>query len=240
MHDDFQYEGAELQLFAAAANWKQYFADQMRAFIGTRVLEVGAGIGATTRILRGHTRTSWTCLEPDAELAAQLRQTVCTEPASDTSPVEVIVGSLQDLPEQAAFDTILYVDVLEHIAQDRQELERASLRLTPGGHVLVLSPAHQWLFSPFDQAVGHYRRYCRKTLRSAAPPELRLVRLRYLDSAGLLASLANRVLLRASQPTAGQIRFWDGRLVPISRCLDVVLGYHIGKSILGVWRKTGD
>ena len=237
MPSDFRYEGQELDLFAQAVNWKRYFAAQMRSFIGRRVLEVGAGLGATTRMLCDGTQQSWTCLEPDAELASRLRDSTPSA-AQPATVFDVIVGSLDDLSAQAAFDTILYVDVLEHIADDRAELAHAARRLLPAGHLLVLSPAHQWLYSPFDQALGHFRRYRRSTLRSAGPPELRLVRLRYLDSVGMLASLANRLLLRASQPTAAQIRLWDGRLVPASRRLDGWLRYRVGKSILGVWQKA--
>jgi SAM-dependent methyltransferase len=239
MPSDFRYDGQELDLFAQAVNWKRYFAAQMRPFLGCRVLEVGAGLGATTRILCDGRQQSWTCLEPDAELAARLRDANPTAAQSATA-FDVVVGSLDDIPARPSFDTILYVDVLEHIADDRAELANAARRLLPAGHLLVLSPAHPWLFSPFDEALGHFRRYRRSTLRSAAPPELRLVRLRYLDSVGMLASLANRLLLRASQPTAAQIRLWDGRLVPASRQLDRWLGYQVGKSILGVWQKLAD
>jgi 2-polyprenyl-3-methyl-5-hydroxy-6-metoxy-1,4-benzoquinol methylase len=240
MQSDFRYDGQELDLFAQAVNWKRYFAAQMRSFLGRRVLEVGAGLGATTRMLCDGTPRSWTCLEPDAELAGKLRDSLAHASPSATTAFDVIVGSLDDIPARPTFDTILYVDVLEHIADDRAELANAARRLLPAGHLLVLSPAHQWLFSPFDKAVGHFRRYRRSTLRSAAPPNLRLVRLRYLDSVGMLASLANRLLLRASQPTAAQIRFWDSRLVPASRWLDGWLGFRVGKSILGVWQKTAE
>jgi SAM-dependent methyltransferase len=239
MPSDFRYDGQELDLFAQAVNWKRYFAAQMRPFLGRRVLEVGAGLGATTRMLCDGTQQSWTCLEPDAELAGRLRNSNPTAVQSATA-FDVVVGSLDAIPARPSFDTILYVDVLEHIADDREELANATRRLLPAGHLLVLSPAHQWLFSPFDKALGHFRRYRRSTLRSAAPPELRLVRLRYLDGVGMLASLTNRLLLRASQPTAAQIHFWDGRMVPASRRLDGWLGYQVGKSILGVWQKLAE
>jgi len=63
--------------------------------------------------------------------------------------------------------------------------------------------------------------------------------MRYLDSAGLLASLGNRLLLRQAMPSAAQLRIWDSCLVPVSRGLDRLLGYRLGKSILGVWQHAG-
>jgi hypothetical protein len=65
----------------------------------------------------------------------------------------------------------------------------------------------------------------------------RLVRLRYLDSVGLGASMANKLLLRSASPAVGQIGFWDRVLVRASTVFDPLLGYRLGKSILGVWRK---
>jgi hypothetical protein len=102
---------------------------------------------------------------------------------------------------------------------------------------VVLAPAHQGLYSEFDRAIGHFRRYDRRSLVALAPPGLELVELAYLDSVGWLASLANRLLLRRALPTPAQIRVWDGVMVPLSGVLDRVTGGHFGKSVLAVWRR---
>jgi len=60
---------------------------------------------------------------------------------------------------------------------------------------------------------------------------------RYLDTAGLLASTGNRLLLRSADPSEAQVRFWDRWLVPVSERLDRVLGHRVGKSLVGVWQK---
>ncbi len=151
---------------------------------------------------------------------------------------QVQIGTLADLPEHECFDTILYMDVLEHIADDRGELALAAAHLKPGGHIVVLAPAHQWLFTPFDEFQGHFRRYIRQTLRAAAPVELALVRLDYLDSMGIFASLGNRLVLKRAIPTAGQIALWDRVMVPLSTVIDRLFGHRLGKSVLGVWRKA--
>ena len=104
----------------------------------------------------------------------------------------------------------------------------------------MLSPAHPWLFTPFDAAIGHYRRYTRKTLAALAPPTLVQERLDYLDSAGLLLSLGNRLFLKSAHPTAAQILLWDRRVVPVSRVLDPLLRRRAGKSVLAIWRRGGE
>jgi hypothetical protein len=116
-------------------------------------------------------------------------------------------------------------------------VQRVAAHLKPGGYLVVLGPAHQWFFSPFDQAIGHYRRYNRASLAALKPQGLTLQRIKYLDSVGLLASLGSR-LLSQKMPTPSQIKLWDQWMVPISRCLDRILNFTIGKSVLGVWVKS--
>ena len=225
----YEYAGSELDLFSGATNWRGYWAEQVRPHLGQRVLEVGAGIGTVTRALQ-QVGQSWTAVEPDPALAERIVQG-----GGAGSQVNVVVGSIDDTPADAEFDSILYIDVLEHIEDDRTEVEKAYKRLAPGGRLVILAPAHQWLFTPFDASIGHYRRYDLKALRAIKPKGAAEVRAAYLDTAGILASAANRLLLRTATPTREQIALWDTRLVPLSRRLDALLGYRAGKSVLMVW-----
>jgi SAM-dependent methyltransferase len=230
------YIGAELGLFQHATNWKRYYGKMVGPFLGREVLEVGAGLGANVPLFYQGAPQRYVCLEPDAGLAAQIRAKVA---AGRLPPdCEVVEGTLDSLPPGARFASLLYVDVLEHIEDDRAEMRRAWARLRPGGHLVVLAPAHAFLFSPFDASIGHYRRYSRAALAALVPAAR--VRLRYLDSLGLLLSLGNRLLLRQPMPTLRQILFWDKRVIPISRLLDPLLGFTIGKSVLGIWKKPSE
>ncbi len=230
----YEYVGTELEVFSHAHRWKAYYAGLVKRYLGKHVLEVGAGIGTTTEFLCSGVHESWTCLEPDPGLAEAIEE---RRRAGTLPPCcRVQIGTLAACGPEQKYDTILYIDVLEHIADDCGELRRAARHLAPGGHLIVLAPAHAWLFTPFDERIGHFRRYSRRSLRRVAPPELTRVRLAYLDSVGLLASAGNRLLLQSSMPTQRQIRFWDRLLVPASRRLDPVLRYNLGKSVLGVWQ----
>jgi SAM-dependent methyltransferase len=227
------YEGGELDLLLAARNWKSYWSRKIRPHIGATVLEVGAGFGANTPYLFGESCQRWVCLEPDAALAARVPDHLREYPWAKT--IETRIGTLQDIPEAEKFDTLLYIDVLEHIEDDRAEMRAALAHLAPGGKIIVLSPAHPWLFTPFDRALGHFRRYTKATLLACTPPGARLVELYYLDAVGLLASGANRLLLQQSMPTAAQIALWDRWLVTNSLWLDPLLGFQLGKTVIGVW-----
>ncbi len=235
--NDLHYVGQELDIFAHARRWKRYWSSCVRPFLRGDVLEVGAGIGANTPLFAPRAVRSWTCIEPDAELAHRAAAALAADPS--TSACQVLVATTLTLPADRKFDALLYIDVLEHIEKDRDELERAAALLKPGGSLIVLSPAHEWLFTAFDQSIGHFRRYDRATMIACGPSTCRLDRLWYLDSVGLLASCANRLLLKQSMPNIRQILFWDRYLVTCSTTLDRVLGHRVGKSILAVWTKNG-
>jgi len=232
---EFSYIGSELELFQAARNWKRYYGDMISTYLGPHVLEVGAGIGGTTQSLCSGNHESWVCLEPDQSLCEQTARRL----AHGELPTCCVVvnGSLGEPSLPHALDTILYMDVLEHIRDDREELERAASKLRPGGYIVVLAPAHNWLFSAFDEAVGHHRRYTVAALRDITPPDTEVVLQRYLDACGTFLSLANKTLTRRSIPTQANINFWDRYIVPVSIVVDRMLRYRFGKSVLMVWRK---
>jgi SAM-dependent methyltransferase len=228
------YIGNELEIFQHAENWKNYWFSQIRPFLHGAVAEVGAGIGANTEIIsRGHHGT-WLCIEPDLELLSDLRWR-CS--ALNAGP-PIAVASTIDALGVSTVDTVLYIDVLEHIGDDRAEVQRAASLLRPGGHLIVLSPAHQILYSEFDRAIGHHRRYSRSMMRSLTCSTLLPRLFRYLDSFGLILSAGNRLLLHQELPTLEQIRWWDRRIIPISKLTDKIVRYSLGKTILGIWQKA--
>ena len=230
----FTYVGKELELFAEAKNWKNYIRLLLRKYIKGDVLEVGAGMGSNTRLLCRSQYSKWLCLEPDNELFHALEQSIYLNAIINCY---VQNGTVDSLNDEQFFDSILYIDVLEHIYNDQQEVIKASQHLKANGNLVILGPAHQWLFTPFDEAIGHYRRYSKPTLKAVLPDNIEVIKLVYLDCVGLLASLGNKLILKQSQPTLKQIKVWDRFMVPISRRLDPFLGYRFGKSILLVGRK---
>jgi SAM-dependent methyltransferase len=231
----YSYVGTELEVFSQAHNWKKYFSRLVAPCLRGDVLEVGAGIGSTTEILCRYSQAKWVCLEPDPALANIVSSSLTN--GYLPSNCEIHVGSLESLRAKNAFDSVIYIDVLEHIENDDLEVKLASKALKPGGFLIVLAPAHQWLFTPFDQAVGHYRRYNKQMLSLLIPETLECVSLRYLDCVGLMASLGNRIFLKQKMPTSQQVKLWDRAMVPLSVKLDPLLRYTLGKSVLGIWRK---
>jgi SAM-dependent methyltransferase len=229
---EINYVGSELELFADVDNWKSYWSRKLRPFITGDILEVGAGMGVNTPFLDPGGRGRYVCLEPDPRLIEDMQSNL----GQAGGRYEIVCGTLQDIDRTPQFDTIVYIDVLEHIGDDRQELADAAARLKKNGRLVVLAPAHQQLFSPFDAAIGHFRRYNCSMLREISPARLRLERMFYLDSGGLALSAGNRLFMRKSMPTRRQLRIWDRYVVPLSRVLDLCFCGAVGKTIVAIWR----
>ena len=220
----------ELELFEKAKNWKTYWARSIAKYVSGSAVEVGAGIGVNATYLLNSDVKKLMLLEPDPGLFWNLSTREFPENVDCASTV------VQEVEE--VFDTVIYIDVLEHIELDRQETTAAYSRMSIGAHLVILAPALPFLYSPFDRAVGHYRRYTKASLREAIDPRLETVSEFYLDSIGLFASLANKLCLRASAPSLKQVEVWDRLMVPVSRIVDKLLFYSVGKTVVGVYRKT--
>jgi hypothetical protein len=233
---EINYPGTELKLFADANNWKTYWSKSLSQYAAGTVIEVGAGIGSSTRYICAHSGIDrCICLEPDPHFAVQLSNMVSI--GSLPSYCELRCGILSDLPSNIQADAIFYIDVLEHIENDVEEVATAASYLVVGGRLVVLSPAFGWLYTPFDKAIGHHRRYSRKDVKRLTPAGLEVERVFFLDSLGMLLSMANRLILRSEAPTAGQIGWWDRNIVPISSYVDGVFGIIGGRSIVIIWKK---
>ncbi len=229
------YVGEELELFSHAKNWKNYYYHIIKKYLRGDVLEAGAGIGTTTLAICDGTQKSWVCLEPDGKLGEIIRQKITGKqlPACCT----YVEGTLKDIPDERLFDAILYMDVIEHIESDSNELENAFSHLHPGGSLIILAPAHNALYSKFDKKIGHFRRYNKDMLKAILPQKMKIQVLYYLDSLGCILSFSNKIFLKQSYPTVPQIKFWDRVIVPVSRLLDRLSFHRIGKSVLLVAQK---
>lgn len=233
MSDSFKYPGSELVLFQHAKHWKKYFSRQITPYIKGTVLEVGAGIGSITLLLNDGSAKQWLMLEPDEQMHLTLKEKM----ASNLFPSNCRLQSGMIERVTGTFDTIIYIDVLEHIENDAEEMKKAAGLLNEGGHIIVLAPAFQSLYNPFDKAIGHCRRYNRRMLRNITAPGTRLTHCRYYDSMGWFASFMNKMFLRQKMPSLNQILFWDKWIVPFSTVTDKLFFHSFGKSVIAIWQK---
>lgn len=230
-----EYTGDELELFKNATNWKKYFTSYLRKYIKGAVLEVGAGIGFNTKYLVTNEVTSWTFIEPDSTLSNKISD----YNTGISIPKKIIVGTIDNLTNEK-FDTIIYIDVLEHIKESKEEIRKINKMLNTGGHLIILVPAFQFLYNEFDHKLGHYRRYNRSLLKTEVTCLLEEKKIFYLDSCGLMASFFNKTILKRKEITLFQVLFWDKILIPISKITDQLLNKKAGKSLIGIFEKKTD
>ena len=228
----YHYVGLELELFKHANQWKQYLSKNMLEYIRGDVLEVGSGIGSTTRYLINKSVRSWICLEPDDNLLQISKNNL--QPESFSSKIQYINNNIGIFKKKDKFNTIIYIDVLEHIKYSDVEINKACHLLRDEGKLLLILPAHQFLYSEFDSHVGHYRRYNLKDIERIIPSNYEIVKYKYLDSFSLVLSLSNKLFLKRSLPTKLQITIWNLIFVRISKFLDFLLRYRFGKSLFVV------
>jgi SAM-dependent methyltransferase len=223
--------GHSLAILASVKNYNRWLFNSFRRYVGQEVLEVGAGIGNITQFLLDRRRV--VCLEPFEPFADYLKQRLAAFPSA-----QVLTRTIQDCPADdlpsGQFDTVLCLNVLEHIEDDDGALVRMRRMLRPGGRAIVLAPAMPRLFGQLDREMGHVRRYTRGSLKKAfMQAGLSVQTGRYMNLAGVLGWwLYGRALGRERIPK-GPVSLFD-HLVPLLGMIERFIPLPLGQSILMV------
>ena len=145
-----KYQGQELDNFDKASIWRKYIFLNIKNYIKGSTLEVGAGIGSFTNNYKSLT-SDITLSEIDTDNLDFIKEKFKKDNLNFTSEHTKNINK--------NFDTIMYLNVLEHIENDNKEIANAFEKLNPNGYLIILVPAHNELYSKFDKAIGHFRRY---------------------------------------------------------------------------------
>ena len=197
-------------------------------------MEVGAGIGTVAELLLLKAAPQALLLiEPDSENIAELRRRF-----GNDDRVVVRHGYLEDADQSFSADTIVAVNVLEHVERPPEFLHAVSRNLVPGGALLLLVPAVPALYSSLDRAFDHYRRYTRSGLsKELLTAGLDIDRLHYLNFVGVAAWFAAGHILRRTTLGRTQVRLYDRLVIPWLRRLESLVHPPIGQSLLAIARK---
>jgi SAM-dependent methyltransferase len=222
-----------LDRMAGADKYNDWLLERAAPYVGRRVLDFGAGLGTFTSALAS--RAELVAVEPDPQFVPRLRARFAGN--ARVTVVEADARWLAGGEPGGAFDTILCLNVLEHIRDDATVLLGFHDRLVPGGHLLLLVPAHNALFGEIDRSVGHERRYSRRALRSLLRHAgFGQIEVRYVNPIGTVGWLIASRLMGRTQVPVGPLQAYD-RLVPILRRLDR-LPLPFGLSVWAVARRA--
>jgi SAM-dependent methyltransferase len=230
----FRYAGEELDALAGAVNYYRWIVRRFRPYLGERIVEAGAGIGTFAAHLRD--------AAPDARLTL-------VEPAANNYPhlaeryaaddrVRTVHGYLEDGGDAASADTIVAVNVLEHVLDDRAFLATARRLLAPAGHLLLFVPALPALYGTLDEAFEHHRRYTRTVLETRIREAgLQPLSLAYTNLPGVAAWWLSGKVLRRRRVTARDARLYDRWMVPWIAAVERIWKPPVGQSLIAVARR---
>ena len=223
---------AVLEELEDAKNYSAWIIELIAPHISGRILEVGAGRGTYSTYFadRGHL----TALEPSQANSVALRERL-----KDYPNVVVVTAQLDGTAAPGSYDTVVLLNVLEHIPDDHQALGDIYESLAPGGKMVLWVPAFEALYGKFDQRIGHYRRYRRNELLALVHHVgFQQVTARYTNLPGYFAWwLVVRVLGRA--PTAGRLAsIYDRYFIPVIRRVERFVRPPIGQSLLVVAQRS--
>lgn len=213
----------------------RWLYEEIRPYLGRRVLEIGCGLGNFARFLTD--RDLYVGIETSPESVDQVNHTFAGQPqmsayvADATSP-----GFVSDF-RHFAFDTVFSLNVFEHIEDHRAALRHAVELLQPGGNLILVVPAHGWLYGSIDRAIGHYRRYD-KGQASTLFQDAGLVPIafKYINALGALGWFVNGRLRKQETPPTGQLRLLNV-IIPLVKAVERIVPMPFGISLLAVGQK---
>lgn len=209
----------------------RYCLSFIKKYIKGDVLEIGAGCGSFTRNYVKPDHKNITLTELDNKNILDLNQKF-----KNFKNIKILNTTISKIKNE--YDTILYLHVLEHIKDDQNEIEEATKRLKKGGHLLIMVPAHQKIYSNLDRAVGHYRRYEREFFKEEFL-NLERVSLFSVDIIGYLLYFLNKIFFKKEIfPSRLKIFIWDKICTPLTAIIDRLTNYNYGKCIIVIYKKN--
>lgn len=231
------YQGKDLEAMSFAEKYHKWILNEFRPYIGKHLVEVGAGTGGFSQLLLGEEPKSLTMVEP-SEMYASLRQNIHSDQVELAFHNNIFADVANLISDTQRPDTVLYINVLEHIEDDRGELQMVYDCLAPGGQALIYVPALPALYGAFDRQVGHFRRYRKAELTALAiVVGFTVTVAKYFDFLGMILWYVKYKVLRSKSFTGGMIKLYDNLFVPPNRLAESLVTPPIGKNLLFVLQK---
>lgn len=231
--DNIKYS---LLLLSKRFNYNRWIYNNIKDFIGDNILEVGAGIGNITDFIIFKQKLTLIDINPD--YINYLQEKYAFLDKSNFSVYHVDIQDIQSSPLQGKkFDTVICLNILEHLGNDRLAVENMTSLLLPGGKLIILIPALKSLYGSMDISFEHRRRYNKKDLKMLIRDRnLKIVRLYYMNFLGLLGWFFNGRILKKKALPENQTKLFD-KLVPLMGITEKLIKPPWGQSLILVAQK---
>ena len=228
--NNFVYTGTDLDVMGIASNYNNWILDLFESYTTKgRAIEVGAGVGTMSKLI-----------------AQRYQKTISIEP--DQTNFDFLTKELQEFDHASTFcgfldnaldaikepvDSIFYINVLEHIENEKEELLKAQKLLKSTGHFCIFVPAVEKLYGDIDKQVGHFRRYSKKRLKSIFEDQLNMniVKMGYFDFVGVIPWYILSCVLKLSGQNPKTVTIYDKLVVPIMSRIEKYIPMPIGKNL---------
>lgn len=218
-----------------ADNYTRWILSAFTPYYGRRLLEVGLGHGGYRQFLPSGIDYVGLDIDPQSVARAQERN-----PTGSYIQADITDPGLTTRLAPLGIDTVLCINVLEHIERDSAAVQMLLSVLAPGGHLLILAPAFPSLYSDLDRMAGHVRRYRLHDVSRLAGHDAVVIQAHYFNAVGGLGWWLNKALHHSSLDSGAvnsQIRFFDRFVVPVASALDRLVRRFFGQSMICVIQK---
>lgn len=223
-------------LLSERYNYNHWIYDNIQYFIGDNILEVGAGIGNITDFIIF--RKNLTVIDINQYYVDYLNTKYSFRDKSNFSALNVDIQDIKSSPlADKTFDTIICMNILEHLKNDKDAVENMSALLQPEGRLIILVPALKTLYGSMDISFEHYRRYNKKELKLLIQEHnLEIVKFYYMNFLGLLGWFFNGRILKREELPENQTKLFD-KLVPFLGLAEKVIKPPLGQSLILIAQK---
>ena len=222
-----------LAILSTVYRYNHWIFDSIRDYLGRNVAEIGSGVGNISQFLLNAEKL--VCIEPFALYQAYLTQRFSRHLNVSVFGIPLERCPNPDIPA-GTFDSVVCLNVLEHIEDDAGARVNMRKLLAVGGRVVVLVPAVPWAFGAMDTAMGHYRRYSRKSLLALFKDAgLVVEKATYMNVPGLLGWWWHGRILKRERLSSGATRAFD-KIVPFVSALERLFPIPLGQSLVVIGR----
>ena len=218
-----------------ATNYNQWTFDQFKEFIHGDILEVGCGVGSFTKLITDQSDfDSMYCIDISSAAIEHIKKREFSK--------EIRIECIDLINVTGEYDFIVCMNVMEHVEDDSKFFKKLTGLMKPGGVLFHLVPSHQFLYSNFDKAAGHFKRYDKSMMRKFETGEdVKLISQYYFNMIGALGYWAVYKALKSGNinDTEGEIGLFDKYIVPFSRNF-LPLKTPFGISLISIYKKNNN